>query len=138
MYRFGSLLEFPVFCTCYNEVKPSIQDTDLYLLLLFVLLPWFQSIWGLCCYLCWYYSELLVFQCPILFHYIDHVTFGDFFIIWNKYVSFLFVHIYQILTWMNHMRGSFFHYLHNFYYFLLPLLSSVKWIRLGHLCKGKR
>ena len=39
VFQFDFPLYFPILCVCYNKVKPSIQNTDLCLLLLFVLLP---------------------------------------------------------------------------------------------------
>ena len=96
--HFDLLLDFPVFCVCHNKVKPSIQDTDLCLLLSFVILPWFQSIWRLYCCLFGYYSELL-----LLFHYIYHVSFSYFssFLICGKYVSLLCACLYQMFTWIT-------------------------------------
>ena len=118
------LLNFPLFCVLYNKLKPSIQGTNLCLLLLLHFFCGFKAYESFVVVCVDIILNFQSFNNPIFFHYIYHVFFQLFLLF--HYMSLL--HIYLIyLTYiyiLNHMHGTFFHYLHHVYYFFLPLLVT--------------
>ena len=86
------LLNFTLFCVLYNKLKPSIQDTNLCLLLLLHFFCGFKAYESFVVVCVDIILNFQSFNNPIFFHYIYHVFFQLFLLF--RYMSLL--HIYLI------------------------------------------